>query len=299
MATLELGGAEPRLEEGGAGTATVSDAKTDGGKLFMRVYQRILVRNCLVRGCHDGSFEPDFRTPYSSWNTLVNHPITKNTLEGAYALRVVPGHPERSWMHYRVTTDDSILGRMPLYLSALDSAEVSWIAEWIAAGAPDPIGRFPVRAKAQPRIRGIAWVDAEGKKLLAATAWDEPWLHSITPLAIPSRNPAQMLILIEDPDSLLAGCDLKLTFQTQLQQPLSYPLALEPLMQTDSMARTIPDRAKSLAIYRLKINPGTWPSGITQFQLTVTPATSKPYMLPAQGAAIQLWQRTRFQLVAR
>ena len=33
---------------------------------------------CANSGCHDGTFEPDFRTVGSSWNTLVNHPVIAN-----------------------------------------------------------------------------------------------------------------------------------------------------------------------------------------------------------------------------
>ena len=48
---------------------------------FVRLHKEILSPSCNVLGCHDGSFEPDFRTVQSSYNTLVYHTILKNNLD--------------------------------------------------------------------------------------------------------------------------------------------------------------------------------------------------------------------------
>ena len=47
---------------------------------FVKLHRDVLGPSCNVMGCHDGSFEPDFRTVQSSYNTLVYHPILKNLI---------------------------------------------------------------------------------------------------------------------------------------------------------------------------------------------------------------------------
>ena len=38
---------------------------------FAAIYSNIFLPHCSNSGCHDGSFEPDFRSIESSYNTLV------------------------------------------------------------------------------------------------------------------------------------------------------------------------------------------------------------------------------------
>src|SRR4051812_20562994 len=42
------------------------------------VHKKILSTRCALPGCHDGHFEPDYRTPQSSFSTLVYASIIKN-----------------------------------------------------------------------------------------------------------------------------------------------------------------------------------------------------------------------------
>src|SRR5210317_2664712 len=42
------------------------------------LHKNIFKPTCANSGCHDGNFEPDFRTIESSYNTLVNQAIIKN-----------------------------------------------------------------------------------------------------------------------------------------------------------------------------------------------------------------------------
>ena len=48
---------------------------------FVNLHKELFSPSCNVLGCHDGSFEPDFRTVQSSYNTLVYHTILKNNLD--------------------------------------------------------------------------------------------------------------------------------------------------------------------------------------------------------------------------
>ena len=44
---------------------------------FLGLHQYIFSTTCAVPGCHDGAFEPDFRTVQSAYNTLVLHRVEK------------------------------------------------------------------------------------------------------------------------------------------------------------------------------------------------------------------------------
>ena len=45
---------------------------------FAGLQRDIFKKTCSNSGCHDGTFEPDFRTLESSYNTLVYQPVIKN-----------------------------------------------------------------------------------------------------------------------------------------------------------------------------------------------------------------------------
>ncbi|MEO1451605.1 MAG: hypothetical protein AAFV07_18895, partial [Bacteroidota bacterium] len=86
---------------------------------FAGLHATIFAPTCANSGCHDGTFEPDFRTIESSYNTLVYHPIIKNDPQGQYTYRVKPGSAEQSVLWNRLTTDiDGQSGIMPLVVDA-------------------------------------------------------------------------------------------------------------------------------------------------------------------------------------
>ena len=97
---------------------------------------------CANSGCHDGSFEPDFRTLGSTYNTLVNHPVIKNDAANSFTYRVVPGNVSESQLMNRLTVDiDNNSGIMPLALEP-DSdyptnkeVYLDWVRRWINEGA--------------------------------------------------------------------------------------------------------------------------------------------------------------------
>ncbi len=97
---------------------------------------------CANSGCHDGTFEPDFRTINSTYNTLINQPIIKNDPQGSYTYRVIPGNSQQSQLMARLTVDiDGQSGIMPL----VTEPDSDWpekandyidnIKTWIDAGA--------------------------------------------------------------------------------------------------------------------------------------------------------------------
>jgi len=72
---------------------------------FASIYNDIFLPTCANAGCHDGSFEPDFRTIESSYNTLVYHPVIKNNPNGNYQYRVKAGSSSESVLYARLLAD--------------------------------------------------------------------------------------------------------------------------------------------------------------------------------------------------
>ncbi len=140
------------------------------------LHARIFAPTCANSGCHDGTFEPDFRTIESTYNTLVYHPIIKNNPQGDYTYRVVPGDPNASQLMARLTYDiDGQSGIMPLIVDQgaewnTHSAEfIQYIRDWIQAGAKDvfgqsysPLDAVPFMRGCQGLVQGVTMERAEG-----------------------------------------------------------------------------------------------------------------------------------------
>lgn len=129
------------------------------------IHTNILQPKCAVPGCHDGNFEPDFRTPQSAYSTLVYHPVKKNNTDEAFVFRVVPYKPLESVLYERITNccfvnqDD----RMPQDNIGvpLPDGDVQAIKNWITAGAKDVFGNVPTYPNFEPTINPYyAVVDA-------------------------------------------------------------------------------------------------------------------------------------------
>jgi len=123
----------------------------------------IFTPTCANSGCHDGTFEPDFRSIESSYNTMVNHPIIKNNPAGDYNTRVKPGDADRSILWVRLLEDiDGQSGIMPLALEPDSDWEqkkdeyLDNIKQWINDGAKDMFGNPPLNGNLQPAMRGVA-----------------------------------------------------------------------------------------------------------------------------------------------
>lgn len=119
---------------------------------FAALHEKFLEPRCANPACHDGTFEPDFRTVEGSYNTLVYHPVVKNDANGTFEYRVVPGDVNQSWLINRLMTSNDTLGRMPLYAEPLTWNEVKEFSDWIMAGAPDARGNLPIEPNEVPRF---------------------------------------------------------------------------------------------------------------------------------------------------
>src|ERR1035437_6295213 len=80
----------------------IAQVDTSTYSLYM-VHSKVLSVSCALPACHDGSFEPDFRTIESAFNTLVYHPVIKNNSPQSFKYRVVPHQPANSVLYERIT----------------------------------------------------------------------------------------------------------------------------------------------------------------------------------------------------
>jgi len=129
---------------------------------FAWLHDRMFQPTCANSGCHDGTFEPDFRTINSAWNTLVWHPVISNDAAGSFEFRVVPGSTASSLLMERLTNFiPNTSGMMPLSVdpgsdwNENKSAYLEALENWIEAGALDINGNEPVIGDLSPQIMGF------------------------------------------------------------------------------------------------------------------------------------------------
>ena len=128
----------------------VSEVESASPFSITGLHRDIFQPRCAIPACHDGNFEPDYRSAQSTYSTLVYHPITKNNEQEEFNFRVVPFDPEASVLIERLTNccfvnqDDSMpqdnIG-VPLEDESIDA-----IRQWIADGAKDvfdKVGSYP------------------------------------------------------------------------------------------------------------------------------------------------------------
>ncbi len=124
------------------------------------IHKYILSPRCALSGCHDGAFEPDYRTIQSSYSTLVYHPIVKNNTAQEFTYRVIPFDTAGSLFHERITNCCfvNVGDRMPqdgTTGNLLPQESIDAIAEWIMNGARDIFGNVPELANPQPTPYGM------------------------------------------------------------------------------------------------------------------------------------------------
>lgn len=143
-------------------TTLVIDTLSDAS--FVKIHRDILSPSCNVLGCHDGSFEPDFRSIESAYATLVYHPIIKNNLDSDFVYRVVPGDTGLSVLHERLTNCCFVNqnDRMPQdnIGNALPQYKIDDIAAWINDGAKDITGAIPNEPDNLPNVLYYAVANA-------------------------------------------------------------------------------------------------------------------------------------------
>ncbi|HRH66072.1 MAG TPA: hypothetical protein PLU53_07230 [Bacteroidia bacterium] len=138
------------------------------------LYKNIFSVKCANPGCHDGTFEPDFRTVESSYATLVYQNVNKLTLDSThfYSYRVIPNNVSDSWLIERLTT--STTEYMPSNGIRLSASDIDHVKNWINAGCPDINGTVAVKPDLPPNITGYAAFDGNGIRVDTNRLNDNP-----------------------------------------------------------------------------------------------------------------------------
>lgn len=123
---------------------------------IVAIHRDVILPKCSTPGCHDGTFEPDFRTVMSTYSTLVYHPIIKNNADNDYQFRVIPFDTTNSVLQKRLNwkTFANTNDRMPQdnIGTGLPQEDLDRISAWILGGAKDFQGNVPVYPNTEPRF---------------------------------------------------------------------------------------------------------------------------------------------------
>ncbi len=166
--------------------------------IITSLHRDIFQARCALPGCHDGHFEPDFRTVQSTYSTLVYHPIIKNNAENEFRYRVVPFAPEESVLIERLTNccfvnqDD----RMPQDNIGvpLDDELLERIRQWIQNGAPDIFGNNPELPNTSVRILFFVAIDEA-----LDSVYSENRTSEFSPFALPRNENVNLVVgLVDD-----------------------------------------------------------------------------------------------------
>ena len=164
------------------------------------LHRNIFSLRCANPTCHDGSFEPDFRTVQSTFQTLVYQEVVKNDSLGSFTYRVIPGNAEQSWIIERLTTDDPFLGQMPLYSVPLSTQDIDDIKTWINSGAANINGDLPIYPNKNPEVLYYAAYDLNGNRIDTnrSNGWASPFLT-------PTNEDIELLFKVVDDSTASSG----------------------------------------------------------------------------------------------
>lgn len=187
---------------------TTTDPTPPDPNSIVGIHNNIFKTRCAKSGCHDGNFEPDFRTVESSYATLVYHRIKKNSPDTAFMFRVVPYDTAKSVLHERltnccfVTQDDrmpqDIIG-VPLQQNLIDN-----IVNWIMSGAKDMFGNVPTYPNTSPKI--LYYFATNSTYSLNYSA-DTNRMDSIfyNPFYAPNNTTMNLIFFVEDDSTSIAN----------------------------------------------------------------------------------------------
>lgn len=127
---------------------------------FGYLHATIFKPTCANSGCHDGAFEPDFRTITSSYNNSVYHNVLTNNPAGDFVYRVKPGDAALSLLHERLLIAlPNTSGIMPAVSgsewASNKTKHIKNVKDWINNGAKDMYGNAPVVGNPNPIVTGF------------------------------------------------------------------------------------------------------------------------------------------------
>ena len=158
---------------------------------FAWLHQKVFRPTCANPGCHDGCFEPEYRTIGSAYNSLVYHPVISNDSLGTYTYRVLPGDPDHSLLYARLTIDiPNTSGQMPLEYDVNgdwppnSAFYIQKVRDWINGGAKDMFGNIPTLGNLEPQVTGFLAFPGGN----TTTAYPRATGSGVQPIEVPAGN---------------------------------------------------------------------------------------------------------------
>lgn len=172
---------------------------------FAYIHKNILLARCAMPACHDGAFEPDFRSPQSAYATLVYQANIKNHPQKEFNFRVLPNDTAKSWLWERITTDNDTIGQMPLYADPLSASHLQSISNWIMNGAPNLYGELPSVPNKAAKVEFFVAVSQDFQ-----TNYSDDRINDISynPFYAPKDTTMLIVPLVEDDSTALADLQI-------------------------------------------------------------------------------------------
>lgn len=229
-----IGGNENPFDTINYDTGTIVDVPIDS-TTFLGLHTHIFSQRCNQPACHDGTFEPDFRTVQSAYNTLVYHPITKNYETDELDYRVEPGDPENSMIFHRLTIDNPPnFELMPSSGVQLPQSQIDLIYNWIADGAKDIYGNEPMLISQVPTSYGVVVYEYVGNDTIRVDTMRQG--SNVTPFVTLGGNELEFWFVYADLDvdgNIVPGYALTYNKFRVSTDPIDFSNAIELDMEVE------------------------------------------------------------------
>ena len=260
---------------------------------FLGLHKLIFSPKCGVPACHDGAFEPDFRTIEGSYNQLVYHNVIKNDATNSFSYRVVPNDTTLSWLYERITTGNSVLGKMPLY-DVLQSWQIKAVEKWIMDGAKDIFGNSSSVPNYEPSSAGmLAYLNN-----VSGTRLDTARDNVVSPIKLPPSSTVELWFLLYDSDAsgaFIPGYSLTHNKVKISEHPFdftastSYNMTVLPALTPQILPLPFSGAGNAPYYQSLTINTSLFTPGKTYYiRLNVKDASGILTEIPEDGSPVYL-----------
>lgn len=224
---------------------------------FTFVHKTIFEPRCANPGCHDGSFEPDFRNVQSAFATLVYHPIIKNNAAEDFSYRVVPFDTTLSVLHERLTNCCfvNVNDRMPQDNIGipLSRNDIQLIEDWIMSGAKDMFGQLASLPDNYPNVGYFIAANSDFSFIYSDDRIDSNYQN---PFLIPNDSLVNFVVLVSD--DITEVCDL-----TVNQVKMSYDIDFATVISAYNAACF--DAGNEEYVWAATFNSSDFNTGITVY----------------------------------
>jgi len=254
---------------------------------IVSIHRDILHPRCAVPGCHDGAFEPDFRTVQSSFSTLVYAPIVKNNQDSSFTYRVIPFDTARSVLHERLTNCcfANVDDRMPQDNIGvpLESEFITRIEGWIMTGAQTMFGEVPDLPNLAPTVGYFLAIDEFAENFTEFSAVGNRIDNVIfNPFIMQQNTDMLMVIVIEDDSTAIP--DLQINTLRTSYDPNDFSPTASGYQEYAATLFSVPGEG---SLWYVPMNTGSFaPDNVVYMRYYVSDGENTTEM-PAQEMIIQ------------